>query len=223
MTKTSENTSYFNVKRIEVLELIPKQCRRFLDIGCGTGATMQLIRERIPSAEITGVEINKSIRLPSSEKVISGDVNDQNIRNILVNNSPYDCILMLDILEHLVDPWETLNFIKSLLCKEGVIILSIPNIANLKVIAPLVFWDDFKYSEAGILDKTHLRFFTQKSGINLVESAGLIVSRIQSTGPSKISQIKSPAGVAAYILSTVTLRLFERFIAHQYLIVAKRH
>lgn len=133
---------------------------------------------------------------------------------------PFDCILMLDVLEHLIDPWGTLAYTKSLLTESGAVVISLPNVANLKAIAPLILRDEFTYSKCGILDKTHLRFFTKKSAKQLVESAGLKTTLICTTGLTHISQIKSRIVLVLYVLNHVTHKVFERFIVHQYIISA---
>lgn len=88
--------------------------------------------------------------------------------------------MCLDVLEHLVNPWETIRRLDSLLKPGGLLIISVPNIRNYHILVDLAFKGKFSYTESGILDRTHLRFFTRASAIELAESAGARV--IQQIG-----------------------------------------
>jgi SAM-dependent methyltransferase len=90
-------------------------------------------------------------------------------------------ILCLDVLEHMVDPWSAMTKLAALLAPGGVLVASIPNVQNYRVILPLLQgrWD---YASEGLLDRTHLRFFTRASAIELMECSGLVVDRVDATG-----------------------------------------
>ena len=86
----------------------------------------------------------------------------------------YDVILFADVLEHLRDPWSVLKEIAQFLKKDGRLILSVPNIAHAQILSSL-YNDDFSYAQVGILDKTHLRFFTEQTVRQMVEDCGFQV------------------------------------------------
>jgi 2-polyprenyl-3-methyl-5-hydroxy-6-metoxy-1,4-benzoquinol methylase len=88
----------------------------------------------------------------------------------------FDCIIFGDILEHLLDPWETLRRYRTLLDPAGVVIASIPNIGHISVILNLIR-GRWEYGERGLLDSTHLRFFTRRSMIELFQKADLEIVR----------------------------------------------
>jgi len=96
--------------------------------------------------------------------------------------STLDLILCLDVLEHLVDPWRVTSFLQKLLKPGGALIISVPNIRNRDILFPLLFKGKWDYTEAGVLDKTHLRFFVRRTAIELVESSGLTVDKVGATG-----------------------------------------
>src|SRR6185369_625943 len=89
---------------------------------------------------------------------------------------PFDHIIFADVLEHLRDPWKALNKAKDLLKEDGSILISIPNIGHNSVIIDLIN-GKFNYRETGLLDNTHLRFFTRESLTKMVEEAGLYVAK----------------------------------------------
>jgi 2-polyprenyl-3-methyl-5-hydroxy-6-metoxy-1,4-benzoquinol methylase len=96
-----------------------------------------------------------------------------------------DVILCLDVLEHLVDPWTVVKRLSPLLKTDGRLIISIPNIRNWKFIRKLLMNGDFHYRDAGLLDRTHLRFFVRDTAIELAEAGGLKVSYAGNAHPWK--------------------------------------
>jgi len=132
---------------------------KILEIGCGQGKTLQLLK-KIKKASFT-VGIDKhypSIKYAQNiiDKAICCDVEKENIK--LEKNS-FDYILCLDIIEHLHDPQIFLTNLKSLLKLSGILIVSIPNIRNIQILKNLIVKDSWKYEDKGILDRTHIRFF----------------------------------------------------------------
>jgi len=164
---------YHDLVRPEVLSRIPATAERILDLGCGTGA-MGAVLKRRQRCVVHGIELNKE----------ASDLARKNLdycwRDNLNRFDPsfikreYDCIVFGDILEHLVDPWSVLKKFASVLIDDGVIIASIPNVAH-----PGILYDLsrglFRYASAGILDTTHLRFFTKTSAFQMFCNAGLKV------------------------------------------------
>lgn len=211
---------YFSIERNEIIPLLPSSSGSILDVGCGRGTTLNLLHSQYPSADLLGVEINHEVSTTAKWPVLVGSIDENRIRMRLEDSGPYDLILAMDILEHLTDPWETLRYLSSILAKGGQIILSLPNISNAKVLLPLIFNDSFSYVEAGILDKTHLRFFTKKTACDLVLSSGLEIMQIIPTGPTCRHKVRSAKGWIAYMMNRMTFRSFERFIAHQWIVVA---
>lgn len=122
----------------------------------------------------------------------------------------YELILAMDVLEHLVDPWSVLKrVVQENLANEGVLIASIPNVRNYSVVLDLLK-GNFEYTPSGILDKTHLRFFTKKTMYALYQAAGLEVVECVATGFSKFSR--------SNIFNLITFGLFSDFFAIQYVV-----
>jgi 2-polyprenyl-3-methyl-5-hydroxy-6-metoxy-1,4-benzoquinol methylase len=160
--------------RHDILHVIENNPGRVLDIGGGTGATSALIKRRFLAdfvAVIDGacVEPEEGVDL-----FLQGNLDDPAIWDRLaIEQDGFDTILCLDVLEHLVDPWEVVRRCSGLLRVGGRLIVSIPNARNYKLTFPLFFLGKFKLMKNGVLDRTHLRWFVRRSAIELVTCGGL--------------------------------------------------
>lgn len=166
-----KNVSYYSHARSELLPYIPKSIKTALDVGYGTGNFAQTIKN-IYNCEVWGIEPDGTSALEAEKKI------DKAINNIFTDNMPelkgkkFDVIFFNDVLEHLANPDEALRICKDLLTPTGHIIASIPNIRWYPVILSLLRYKDFKYELAGVMDKTHLRFFTLKGMKRLFKTQG---------------------------------------------------
>jgi SAM-dependent methyltransferase len=172
---------YFEVERPEMLSLIPEGVRRVLDVGCASGRFGELLkRER--QAEVWGVEIcgwacrEAEGRL---DRVVQGEFGD----SISLPKNAFDAVVFNDCLEHLVDPWAALRFAEQLLTEAGVVVASIPSIRHFPTLWRLVVRKEWHYTDAGILDRTHLRFFTRRTIDELFQEAGYQISELQGLDP----------------------------------------
>jgi SAM-dependent methyltransferase len=119
-----------------------------------------------------------------------------------------DLILFLDVLEHLVDPAAVLSRFASRLAPGGAVIVSVPNVAHPSVVLPLAIRGQWTYADAGILDRTHLRFFTHKTAMELVESGGFHVDAGLYSGMH---------GPKARLFDRLTLGRFRPRMAKQFI------
>ncbi|RDY25649.1 glycosyltransferase [Romboutsia weinsteinii] len=155
------NIRYSAYPRLDIVEKIQEDKDKkmnVLDIGCGAGATLLEIKSRFRNADIYGIEVcEPPTKIGKSfANVICGSVEEIELP---YEEGFFDYIILADVLEHLKDPWEVLRNIKKYLKKTGHIIASIPNLMHVTELRNLIN-GSFTYSEAGILDRTHLRFFT---------------------------------------------------------------
>ena len=174
---SSSNDIYFSGSRPEVAAMVPRGSTIVLDVGCGFGGLAPLLRMR-DVKKIYGIEVN-----PTASEHLEGAYDRHWIGSVESINLPqelssFDCIIFADVLEHLIDPWKTLKKYVEHLSPGGVIVASIPNARNLGLIYRLLFQGRWTYSESGILDKTHLRFFTRKEIEALFIQAGLKIEMI---------------------------------------------
>jgi SAM-dependent methyltransferase len=204
-----KNKKYYNHIRKDVLPLLPQKINRLLEVGCGFGNTLNYIKENRQCNWLGGVELIPEVASISRKKldfVVEGDIESLDLQ-ILAES--IDFILCLDVLEHLIDPWSVISKLDKLLKPGGAIIASIPNIRNLHVLIPLIFKGKWEYGDEGLLDRTHLRFFTRSSAIKLIESSGLKVDIIRDMNPDKSSKRR--------ISDLLTFSIFKEFFVSQYL------
>ncbi len=153
-----------------------------LDIGCATGYMCSALKEH-KNCKITGIEIDANMASVAKKKcddVIEGDILSMDIKKELGEEAVFDVVLMGDVLEHLTDPGSVLQKIRPFLKEKGLLLVSVPNIAHSAIIFELL-QGKFPYREEGLLDYTHLRFFTKESLINMLESKGFWVTSIERT------------------------------------------
>jgi len=155
------NPTYSAYIRLELIDLIdaPKeQPLKVLEIGCACGATLLKIKSIYTRAELYGVELNEHAAEAAKAfaNVISTDIEQAQLE---FEPQFFDYIILADVLEHLRDPWELLKRLKNYLSPKGAILASIPNVMHYSVLRGLIN-GNWTYQDAGILDKTHMRFFT---------------------------------------------------------------
>ncbi len=202
---------YYSWNRKDILKLIPGNIERLLDVGCGKGLLGKYLKKS-GIKTVVGIELIKEaekIAKKHLDKVYIGDIEN---KSFPIKKEYFDCIICGDILEHLIDPYSVLLKLKSYLKKDGILIISIPNVQHYSVIYRLILgkWD---YEESGILDKTHLRFFTLKTIKDLLVSTGFNIIDVKRNY------------VYSRLLQIITLnciKLFKGFCTRQYLITAKK-
>ena len=149
---------------------------RLLDLGAAGGHLGRAVRDRC--AFLAGVEPDGAIGASAREGY--DDWRSSDALSCGEWSSPFDAVVCADVLEHLPRPEELLARIRSWLRVGGTLLVSLPNVANVSVRAAL-FLGRFPYAERGILDRTHLRFYTRRSAVELVSSAGFAVREIEAT------------------------------------------
>lgn len=150
-----------------------------LEVGCACGATLIEIKRRFRNASLYGVELDEG---PSSIASHFATISNENIESSSLEypDNFFDYIIFGDVLEHLREPGQILNSVKRYLKENGSILASIPNVMHISVMKPLLngFWT---YEDAGILDRTHLKFFTYQEIIHLFQNSGYRLGPVSAT------------------------------------------
>lgn len=169
--------SYPHLSRSEMIGFIPAQTATVLDIGCNTGAFGDLLKQT-KQCEVWGVEPNP-VAAAKARLLLDQVVNAFFDSNIELPDSYFDVVVMNDVLEHIPDPWASLELVKKKLAPGGYIVLSLPNIRHIDNLLHILVDRDFRYERDGVRDNTHLRFFTKKSALRLLDESGFLVERIE--------------------------------------------
>lgn len=210
-----QKSNYYKNRRKTLSQKVENGSNVVLDVGCGAGFFGESLKKNGKADYVYGIEIDHNAANEASSKldnVICADLDTLNFNDLRSKwNFPphYDYIVFADVLEHVKDPWRVLKTATNMLNKNGRIIISIPNVRHWSVIFPLLFRGQWNYKDEGIMDRTHLRFFTKKTAIELVKSAGL-----------KLNLIEPQIGGKSLYLAKGTFHSLDDFLAIQYHIIA---
>jgi SAM-dependent methyltransferase len=202
--------TYFDRVRTEILPLLPAgSVDRVLEIGCGSGDTLAYLQASGRCRWTCGVELFAEAADTARGRL--DEVYEGNIEQMELPIAPasLDVVLCLDVLEHLIDPWAAAARLARLLKPGGVLIASIPNVRHFRVVMPLLVRGRWEYGQFGLMDRTHLRFFTERSATQLLQQAGLRVDAVHKSGLDSLRKR------AAVMLSA---GLLEPLLVFQYLI-----
>ncbi len=174
--ENSDLSDYYCYARDEVFAVVPQNACRVLDIGCGAGVLGARVRER-NKAEVIGIERNEkaaSQARRSLDKVLLADVEAIDFAKVF-GTRMFDCVIVADVIEHLNNPWLLLSQIHKVLTDDGVLVVSVPNIRHWRIARALIFRGRWDYEDQGILDRTHLRFFTRATLHDALSHAGFSI------------------------------------------------
>lgn len=171
--------TYYTLVRRDVVKVMGhflqqdgRKLLRVLEIGCSGGGTGALIKAELGVGYYAGVELMQDAADAAATRLdwvkcdnVEDMLNEGRLHELPAGK--FDAILFLDVLEHLYNPWEVVNQVRHLLAPNGLLIGSIPNAGNLYVLWKLMR-DQFEYEDEGLLDRTHLRFFTLQTIKNML-------------------------------------------------------
>jgi SAM-dependent methyltransferase len=211
-------TLCYSAVNIAVLCRVPASAKRLLDLGCGTGALGREFKE-ITDREVFGVTYSKeeaALAARNLDRVIVCDLNDFDP----VDLGEFDCIVCSHVLEHLYRPEQLLVRLRPRLSFGGRLIVALPNV---------LFWRQriqflrgrFRYTEGGLLDSTHFRFFDYQTGPQLLKTAGFKVVEVSVDGSFPQPLFRSLAPKVAKLVDSAACRLLPGLFGHQFIIVGK--
>ena len=207
----NRNDSYYTLYKSRIASLIPQGPHAILVSGCASGVLGRKLKESNKANEMVGVEIFEEAAEEAAkhyDKVYRGDIEQLN----LPYENHFDFVVCADVLEHLKDPWKTLREVCIWLKPKGSIVISIPNVRYWRILRQLLFSGRWEYVKAGILDHTHLRFFTRKSVLRPLMEAGFDIhyTRIDVVGTKH------------RLFNSMTFHLLEEFVGKQIVVLARK-
>ncbi len=200
-------TDYYAHLRREIIEAVPEGCEVILDVGCGKGTLGRWFKEN-GVAQVWGVELMAG----------PGEASKQWLDRVVIGNveqtalpfpaGSVDCIICADLLEHTADPWIVVANLKKLLKPTGCIIASIPNVGFHRNIRRMIR-GQWLYTDEGLLDRTHLRFFTFQTIEEMFARNGMAIEAVFK---------KVDAGVNIRVLNALLLGYLRHTLYLQYIV-----
>lgn len=176
-----KQTPVHEIPNIDLLNLVPLHCKRIIEVGSSSGVLAREYKKLNPDCHYTGIEIDPEYAALSKrfcDTVLHASIEslDETSFNSLF---PSDCWIFADVLEHLVDPWSLLKRIRGCISDETSIVACLPNAQHWSIQAK-INCGRIVYEDSGLLDRTHLRWFSRLTIIDLFQSTGF---RIVKGGP----------------------------------------
>ena len=205
--------SYFANARSDFVDLLRTGAgSAVLELGCGAGGTGRAVLAAGKAGRYVGLELDPSAARVAAEaltEVLVGDVQEVNLEPLA---GQFDALIISEVMEHLADPWTTLVRLSACVKPGGQVMASSPNIAHWNIILNLLR-GRFEYREAGIMDQTHLRWFTPDSYVALFEGAGFQIDTVRSMREN---------GWKAKIFDAVTGGRFKHLFMAQIVVVGRK-
>ena len=175
--------SYFEGGRQDIVErLAANPDQAILELGCGSGGTARAVRAANKAGRYVGIELMADAAKQAQgavDQVVVGNVESLDLQPFA---GQFDVLIASEVLEHLVDPWATVRRLVECLKPGAVVYASSPNVAHWHVVRALLR-GRFDYSEVGVMDRTHLRWFTPDTYRAMFEAAGVQVTSVASVRP----------------------------------------
>ncbi len=218
-------TDYYEHPRREVIQHVPLRAQRVLDVGCGAGALGATLKRERNVAEVVGVELAPEAAAKAEDvldHVLVGSIEDIALPYA---EGYFDCIVCADVIEHLAEPVDALRRLGHLLSEDGVIVASVPNVRFHEMVRMLAsgMWS---YESAGLMDSTHLRWFTRGSLKAAVAEAGLEAAEINPLSiMDRDMPPRSPQGDVQFgnlTIHGVSEEEYEEFAVYQFVVIASK-
>ena len=167
---------YYANKRKDIVDALPRPIGSVLDVGCGSGGVGPGLRDA-GATRLTGIEVvpeQAELARAHYDQVVAAPVEDA----LEQLEGPFDTVLCLDVLEHLVDPERVMRDLRGLAAPGARIQVSLPNARHVSLMKDLLFKGTFGYTDWGHRDRTHLRWFTRRDIVEAMERTGWNVQRV---------------------------------------------
>jgi 2-polyprenyl-3-methyl-5-hydroxy-6-metoxy-1,4-benzoquinol methylase len=209
----SKSDQYFDGARADMISYLPDDpYAKLLEIGCGFGGTGALALAQGKCNEYVGIEISESAAAIAREKLSTVVVGNVETIELPWPEESFNGLIISEVLEHLVDPLRTLKRVAPYLRPGAVVMASSPNISQYKVIRSLIF-GRWELTQSGVMDRTHLRWFTPLSYRAMFEEAGFTIDWVKPV---------TPFSMRTRVIDRLTLGRFSHLFIRQIMIFARK-
>jgi 2-polyprenyl-3-methyl-5-hydroxy-6-metoxy-1,4-benzoquinol methylase len=209
----NKQSTYFSGVRRDFLELLPRDgSTNVLEIGCGSGETGAAAIAAGLCRSYTGVELAQQAAAVARTRLT--EVHEGDVERITFPwpDGHFDAVLMSEVLEHLIDPWTVVRRVSAKLKPGAIVLASSPNVAQLAILKGIIA-DRWELTETGVMDRTHLRWFTQGSYRQMFEDAGIRIDELRAM---------APPGPLGSVFNLVTLNRFRHLTIRQICIIGHK-
>lgn len=176
---------YFEGARDDFVNELPVNLdAKILEIGCSNGNTGALALSKNKCGSYTGVELHEAAALNAKEKITQVIVGDIEKIELPFEDNEFDVLVLSEVLEHLVDPWMVLHKLNRYMKPGSIVLASSPNVSHYRIILMLLR-GEWNLKDDGIMDRTHLRWFTPETFEKMFDDAGYKVLRVEPLSPFK--------------------------------------
>ncbi len=218
----SGTSPYYAFNRADIAQHIPEWATRVLDVGCASGAFGGLLKS-LGVSEVIGIEVEPDVCAAAQDVLDCAICGDIETMDLPFEGGYFDCIVFGDVLEHLKNPGEVLKRVAPFLGPDGEVLASIPNVRFYDVIRALGD-GRWEYQDAGILDRTHLRFFTAVEMQKLFADAGYEVVKLLPLSRA-VGIPRNPDGTVTagkVTIGPLDEAEYQDLLTYQYLIVGRK-
>jgi SAM-dependent methyltransferase len=212
---------YYAGSRADLRDMIPMTARRTLDVGCGAGALGAALKAD-RGIEAVGIEVfaeAADIAETRLDRVLRLDL--QALTELPYPDGYFDAMTFGDVLEHMVDPYGLLRILKRYLAPDGVIVCSIPNVKHWSVVGNLLINDRWPYADSGLLDRTHVHFFTLTEISKMLDDVGFGVLRLNVQNANPMPEALHVLVDVAAAFGTDRAEALAQLEAYQYMLCAR--
>ena len=211
------DSSYHHGFNLTLREILRRPPVRVLELGCAAGRLGEHFRERWPGVHITGIEMSPTaaaLARTRLDKIIERRLEDIDFGAEGIGPGSIDTFVAGDVLEHMFDPWHALVRVRSVLSADAQIAVSLPNVRNLRIHAQLHNEGVWRYDTHGLLDITHIRFFTLRDAMRMVDETGYAVVDVKANLDPQFTELfRSNQGKPTVSLQAGRLKLDNLTVA----------
>ncbi len=226
----TDATGYHEGARGDLVAMFTNQPRFVLDIGCAAGGTGAVLKQQYPQAQVWGIETNRAaagVAATRLDKVLVGKFEEFDLEAEGIAKGSLDGVIVADVLEHMYNPWKVMDTLRPYLAPHAQVIASIPNVRNLALMGDLAN-GNWRYEALGLLDITHIRFFTyreverffRETGYRLARTTYGIDSRLRELFDQHKDHCPATIDIGKMVLRDITSEELHELCSLQFYVVA---